>query len=136
MRHDDPHPPSKGPWNSVPRQPPSDFSHRARVASLERRVGHFRCLIIWPVIVGGTALVGAGGDEGSCFSPLPISFSAAGLELLASYYVAGTVVGTLTWLKDASAIARPLLMRLWVLGTAGFVSAVLVAAQLLAWRCR
>lgn len=136
MKHDDPHARAKGPWDLVPRQPPREFSQRTRVASLERRVGHFRRLIIWPVIVGATALAWIGGDERGCFSPLPISFLAAGLELLASYYVAGTVVGTLTWLKDARAIGRPLLMRLWILGAAGFVSAVLVAVQLLAWRCR
>lgn len=136
MRHDDPHERPKGPWDHIPRRSPSELSQRARLASLERRVGHFRRLIIWPVLAGGTALAGVAGDQGGCFPFLPISFSAAALELLASYYVAGTVVGTLTWLRYASPVARPLLMRLWILGTAGFISAVLVAVQLIAWRCR
>jgi len=102
---------------------------------IERRVAHFRSLVIWPVFVGGATLTVFALAKRTCLSWIEVVVSAGSLELLASYYMAGTVVSTLTWLAAPSDIPRLLIVRLWVLGIAGFVSAVAIAVQLIAWRC-
>lgn len=115
--------------------PSRDILQSARIAALQRRVGMFRRLIVWPMLVGGTAL---GWMEMSSRACLPLStviLSTASLELLASYYIAGTLVGTLTWSRIACVGHQLLLVRLWLLGSAGFGSAMLVTVQLLHWRC-
>lgn len=114
---------------------PDALRRRARVITLERRVAHFRTLIISPVVLGGGALVLSTLGKWACLSPIQAVLAAASLELLASYYMAGTIVGTLTWLAGSGGIPRLLLVRLWLLGIAGFMSSVAVAVQFLAWRC-
>ncbi|GGB43497.1 hypothetical protein GCM10011380_36170 [Sphingomonas metalli] len=109
---------------------------RAREAHLLQRIQLFRRLIIWPVIVAGVALAGLAADARGCLPAVSVVFAAASLELLAAYYIAGTIVGTRTWLRSARSIAIPVMARLWALGTAGAASAMLIAGQLLAWRCR